>query len=215
MTSEGFLHKYMLNNPRMSLNKCLRSFEIYERHLERFRGTSPVMLEVGVAGGGSLNMWREYLGPGARIVGVDNVPAGKVHENENIETFVGYQDDPALVAQILQKYPIIDIVLDNGSHQMKDMIGAFQLLYDRIAPCGVYIVMDTHTSYRTDGAGGAKVPGGFMEFVKERLDKMNTMHTRGALEVSHFTDAICCYDSAVIFERRMPGNRQSISSSAI
>ena len=34
-------------------------FNIYERHFERFRARSPVMLEIGVMGGGSLAMWKD------------------------------------------------------------------------------------------------------------------------------------------------------------
>jgi hypothetical protein len=211
MPSDGFLHKYFLNNSGKLLKKWMHYFDIYDRHLSRFRGSAPVMLEIGVLGGGSLAMWKDYLGLEAKIVGIDINPACKAHEAEDIEVFIGSQDDPALIRQLLEKYPRLDIVLDDGSHKMSHMIRSFELLYDHIAPRGVYIVEDTHTCYWPEYEGGLKRQDSFMEFVKDRLDDINAAHSRDALPVSIFTrstDAICCYDSMVVFERRPQGARQ-------
>ena len=218
MPSDGFLHKYFLNSSDKLLNKWIHYFDIYERHLERFRGSAPVMLEIGVFGGGSLAMWKDYLGPGARIVGIDINPACKAHEAENIEIFIGSQDDPDLIKQFLVKYPRPDIVLDDGSHRMAHMIRSFELLYDHVSPRGVYIVEDTHTCYWPEYDGGVRRPGSFMEFVKDRLDDINAAHARDALPVSSFTrstDAVCCYDSVVVFERRPQGARQAPMTQAM
>src|SRR3954451_14611077 len=56
-------------------------FPIYERHLSRFRGQAVHLVEIGVFSGGSLPMWREYLGPRSRITGIDIDPACKAHES--------------------------------------------------------------------------------------------------------------------------------------
>jgi hypothetical protein len=208
--SDGFLHKYFLNNSGKLLHKWMHYFDIYERHLGRFRNTAPVMIEIGVSGGGSLAMWKDYLGLEAKIVGIDIDPACKAHESENIEVFIGSQDDQALIGQVLEKYPRPDVVLDDGSHMMPHMIRSFELLYDHVAPRGVYIVEDTHTCYWPEYEGGLKQLGSFMEFAKDRLDDINAAHSRNALPVSSFTrttDAICCYDSMVVFERRPQGAR--------
>jgi hypothetical protein len=210
--SDGFLHKYFLNNSGKLLHKWMHYFDIYERHLGRFRNTAPVMIEIGVSGGGSLAMWKDYLGPEAKIVGIDIDPACKAHESENIEVFIGSQDDQALIGQVLEKYPRPDVVLDDGSHMMPHMIRSFELLYDHLAPRGVYMVEDTHTCYWPEYERGLKQLGSFMEFAKDRLDDINAAHSRNALPVSSFTrttDAICCYDSMVVFERRPQGARQA------
>lgn len=210
--SDGFLHRYFLNNSHKRLHKWAHYFDIYERHLARFRGTSPVMLEIGVMGGGSLSMWKEYFGSGSRIIGVDINPECKAHEAEGIEVFIGSQDDPAVINAIFSKYPKVDIVLDDGSHIMQHMIASFELMYDRIQPNGVYIVEDTHTCYWPEYGGGLKREGSFMEFVKHKLDEINAVHTRDTLPVTEFTrstDCIACYDSIVAFERRRQGSRQA------
>lgn len=209
---DGFLHRYFLNNSHKRLHKWVHYFDIYERHLERFRGGSPVMIEIGVMGGGSLAMWKEYFGPGSRIIGVDINPQCKAHEAEDIEIFIGSQDDPALIESIFAKYPQIDIVLDDGSHIMQHMIASFELMYQRLQPNGVYMVEDTHTCYRDKFGGGLKRSGSFMEFVKDKLDEINAVHTQGAVPISEFTrstDFIACYDSVVAFERRRQGARQA------
>jgi len=123
-----------------------------------------------------------------------------------------------MIGQVLEKYPRLDVVLDDGSHKMPHMIRSLELLYDHLAPRGVYMVEDTHTCYWPEYEGGLKQPGSFMEFVKDRLDDINAAHSRDALPVSSFTrttDAICCYDSIVVFERRPQGARQAPMTKAM
>jgi cephalosporin hydroxylase len=170
------------------------------------------MLEIGVFGGGSLEMWREYFGSGARIIGLDINPECKKHEQDSIEVFIGSQDDPAIIKQILTKYPKIDIVLDDGSHINEHMVSTFELLYDLISPKGVYMVEDAHTCYWDDYGGGLKRPGTFIEYAKNKIDDINAVHSRGALPVSPFTrstDCISVYDSIVVFEKWPQGTRQA------
>jgi len=209
---DGFLHKYFLNNSDKRLHKWVHYFDIYERHLERFRGTSPVMIEIGVMGGGSLAMWKAYLGPGSRVIGVDINLACKAHEADGVDIFIGSQDDPATIDAIFSKYPEVDIVLDDGSHLMHHMVSSFDLMYHRIHANGVYIVEDTHTCYWSEYGGGVGKEGSFMEFAKKKIDEIHAVHTRGDLSVSDFTrstDCIAFYDSVVVFERRRQGQRQA------
>ncbi len=208
----SFLHRYFLNNSHKRLHKWIHYFDIYETHFARFRGKAPVMVEVGVMGGGSLKMWKEYFGEGSRIVGVDINPDCKVHEGEGIEVFIGSQDDPALIDAIFAKYPHVDLVLDDGSHMMRHMIATFELMYDRVQPKGVYMVEDTHTCYWSEYGGGLRREGSFMEFAKQKFDEINAVHSRGAVPVTSFTRStacVACYDSVVVFERRPQGQRQA------
>jgi len=210
--SDGFLHRYFLNNGRKRLHKWVHYFDIYERHFGRFRGRAPVMLEIGVAGGGSLQMWKDYFGHESKIIGLDIEPRCKEHEAEGIEIFTGSQDDPAVLQSILDKYPQIDIVLDDGSHIMHHMISTFEMLYPKIGANSVYMVEDCHTCYMDSFDGGVGRAGSFMEMVKNKLDEINAVHTDGAIPVSDFTrttDSVCCYDSVIVFEKRPQGARQA------
>lgn len=207
----GFLHRYFLNNHGKDIHKWLHYFDVYERHFERFRDRQPVVVEVGVFRGGSLEMWRAYFGAGARIVGIDIDPACKAHESEGIEVFVGSQDDPQLLDRIVAKYGPIDIVIDDGSHHAHHVVATFQHLYGHVQPHGVYFVEDTHTSYWDEYGGGLGRAGSFMEFAKGKLDEINAVHTRDAVQPTPFTretDAICIYDSVVVFEKKPQARRQ-------
>ena len=50
------------------MHKWHHYFEVYERHFGRFAHANPAVLEIGVGGGGTLEMWREYFGKGARML---------------------------------------------------------------------------------------------------------------------------------------------------
>jgi hypothetical protein len=211
---DGFLHRYFLNNPAKRLHKWMHYFDIYERHFERFRGKCPVVLEIGVMGGGSLEMWREYFGSGCKIVGIDLNPACKAHEAEDIEIFVGSQDDASFITAVLAKHSQINVAIDDGSHLSHHQRASFELLYHRISPRGVYLVEDTHTNYWPDSGyeGGLKKPGTFIEFCKDKVDEIGAATSRGALEPTPFTastDSITFYDSVVVFEKRRQGSRQA------
>ena len=211
--TDGFLHKYFLNNNDKRLYKLVHYFDIYERHLSRFRDKAPVMIEIGVFGGGSLSMWKEYFGKGCQIIGIDIDPRCGKYESGQIEIFIGSQDDPDLINRIFDKYPRVDIVLDDGSHMMKHMTASFELMYDRVDKNGLYIVEDTHTCYWPEYQGGLRETGSFIEFTKNKLDELNAVHSKGAVAVSNFTkstDSICVYDSVVVFERRVQGMRQAL-----
>jgi len=209
----GFLHKYILNNSHKRMNKWIHYFDIYERHFNRFRGNSPVMIEIGVSGGGSLAMWKEYFGSGSHIIGIDIDPKCKAHEMDGVDVFIGSQDDPNIIDSIFLKYPKIDIVLDDGSHIMKHMISSFELMYDRIHSNGVYMVEDAHTCYMDKYDGGLKREGSFMEFAKQKIDELNAVYIKAELPITKFTrstDSISFYDSVVVFERHRQGKRQQL-----
>src|SRR5688572_15994126 len=57
------------------VHKWVHYLPIYDRYFSAMRGTQFKFLEIGVFGGGSLDMWREYFGPDAKIFGVDVNPA--------------------------------------------------------------------------------------------------------------------------------------------
>ena len=56
-------------------------FYVYEEIFKRFRNEKITFVEIGVKRGGSLLMWRDWLGPKARIIGVDLDPNAKKWKN--------------------------------------------------------------------------------------------------------------------------------------
>ncbi len=118
--------------------------EIYERHLRRFRGADVTLLEIGVAGGGSLAMWRDYLGPRAQIHGVDSDPRCVALAGANVQILIGDQGDPAFWVSTLDDLADIDIVIDDGGHLAHQQAVTLECLLARMNPGGVYACEDIH-----------------------------------------------------------------------
>ncbi len=194
---------FLVNNSRSS-SKWKHYFPIYERYFRDFVNKSIVFLEIGVGRGGSLQMWKRYFGPHARIVGIDVDPECKTLEEDQIEVRIGQQQDPQFLQSILEEFGPLDIVLDDGSHMMSHVIASFEFLYPRVARNGIYMVEDLHTAYWPEYEGGLHRPTSFIEICKNLIDELNADHSRGALAPSQFTKttlAIHFYDSVVVFER--------------
>jgi len=182
--------------------------EIYHRHFKRYRGKSPVVLEIGVSQGGSLEMWRDYFGPGCRLFGVDIDPRCKTIENENTTILIGDQSDRGFLAQVRRAVPRLDILIDDGGHVMNQQIATFEELYPHIVEDGVYLCEDLHSSYLPKYGGGYRAPGTFMEYSKKLIDQLNAWYSEDdddGLEVNDFTRTTCSmhyYDSVLVIEKR-------------
>lgn len=121
-------------------------FDIYERHLSRFRHTEVNVLEIGVYSGGSLEMWKHYFGPLSHIFGVDIEPACRTYEDESVKIFIGSQGDRAFWKRFKQEVENLDIVIDDCSHQAEDQIISFEELLPHLRPGGTYLCEDiTHS----------------------------------------------------------------------
>lgn len=132
------------NTTGPGLWKWRHYFDIYERHFSRFRGKSPTVLEIGVYSGGSLAMWRDYFGAGARIVGVDIEPSCKSYESEDVRIFIGDQADRGFWERLRQEVPKVDIVIDDGGHLPEQQMVSMEELLPHLAPGGVYLCEDIH-----------------------------------------------------------------------
>jgi hypothetical protein len=191
-------------NQQRSIHKWKHYFPAYERHLARFQGQDVVLIEIGCGGGGSLQMWKRFLGPHARIIGLDVRPECAEFEEDQISVRIGDQSDPAFLEKVLQEFGTPDVVIDDGSHVMAHIAVSFQTLYLRLARAGVYIVEDLHTAYWPGFGGGLRREGSFIEITKHLIDELNADHSRGQLAPTEFTRttlSMHIYDSMVVFER--------------
>ena len=190
------------------IRKWEHYFPVYERHFGPWRGRSLTFLEVGVAHGGSLAMWRRFFGPLATVIGVDIDPKCRAHEENGVFVRIGDQSDPKFLQSLVDEFGVPDVVLDDGSHQMAHIHATFDALYPRMDKNGVYMVEDLHAAYWPDFGGGLKEPGSFIERAKSLVDQLNADHARGALTPDAFTRetlSIAFYDSMVVFEKgRVP-----------
>jgi hypothetical protein len=200
------LRAYFESNPGRMIHKWDHYFEVYERHLTRYRGTDVVVVEIGVYQGGSLQMWKHYFGPRAQIWGIDVKPICGQFTEEQINIVIGDQGDAAFLESLARQLPRIDVLIDDGGHRMRQQRTTFETLFPRIAEDGIYICEDLHTSYWPDYGGGHLNPRSFIEFSKNLVDRLNAWHSKEAsLAVSDFTRSaysLHYYDSMLVIEKR-------------
>jgi hypothetical protein len=120
-------------------------FDIYDRHFNKFRDTEVHILEIGIFSGGSLDMWRDYFGPRAYIYGVDIEEACRAYERDRTKILIGDQGDRQFWRTFREQVPLLDIVVDDGSHQTEDQIVTFEQLLPHLRP-GVYTYARTCTA---------------------------------------------------------------------
>jgi len=201
------LEAYFLNNPGRMIHKWMHYFEIYDRHLSRFRGSKVNLIEIGVAQGGSLQMWKHYFGEQASIWGVDINPLVKQFEEDRIKIIIGDQGDRGFLRELAREVPRMDILIDDGGHTMTQQRATMEELFPKIDANGVYICEDLHTSYWREFGGGHLDPRSFIEFSKNYIDRLNAWHSQDLrnLNVSEFTrsaHSMHFYDSMLVIEKR-------------
>jgi len=200
------LEKYFTDNKGNYINKWKHYFDIYDKHLSRFRNREVHILEIGVYHGGSLQMWKNYFGHQARIYGVDINPDCKKLEEEQISIFIGSQEDRLFLRSLKNKIPKLDILIDDGGHTMKQQITTFEELYEHIQPDGIYLCEDLHTSYRRKWGGGYKRKGSFIEYSKNFIDYINAWHSQSrklkVTELTKITYSLHYYLSMLVIEKK-------------
>jgi len=192
-----------LTNQQRPIHKWIHYFPIYERHLAPFRNRPATFLEIGCGRGGSLQMWKRWLGPLVTIVGLDIEPECRTFEEDQIHVRIGDQKDPNVLSALREEFGPFDVVVDDGSHVMDDITASFEHLYPSMPTSGVYIVEDLQTAYWPEYGGGLKREGTFIEHAKDLVDRLNA-YSRGELEPDPFTEetwGIHFYDSMIVFER--------------
>jgi 23S rRNA U2552 (ribose-2'-O)-methylase RlmE/FtsJ len=193
-------------------------FEVYERLFAPLRNANATVLEIGVQGGGSLEMWRSYFGDGARIYGIDVDPGAKRNEDIATRVFIGDQADRNFLREVRRQIGRADIIIDDGGHLASQQITSFEELYSMLSETGFYVVEDTHTAVwggryndRQDGQNilsfaincCAKLMewSGRPEYFQQLMTDQNVLLADKASEFCRTTKSISFYDSLVIFER--------------
>ena len=200
------LLKFFEQGDHRQIHKWAHYFEIYDRYFAKFRGKDLSLMEFGVSHGGSLQMWRQYFGPEARIYGVDLDPRCLALEEEGIKIMIADQGNREMMEAIKLTVEPLDIVIDDGGHRMNQQICTFETMFSHLKEGGIYLAEDLHTSYWPEFGGGYRNPGSFIEYAKRLIDKLNSWHIRNNEEPhSDFSGsayAMHFYDSVLVIEKR-------------
>lgn len=121
---------------------------IYQRYFAEITAPEPVILELGVHRGDSLEMLADYF-PAALVLGVDANPMDMVFSTPRIRTYQGLQDDAALHARIAAENNIsaYDLIIDDCAHIGSTAAASFEILFPGLKPGGLYIIEDWGAGY--------------------------------------------------------------------
>ena len=122
----------------------------YARYLEPLREAPRALriLEIGVRGGSSLQLWHAYF-PRATIIGIDislkNTNLAGL--SERVTVMECDQSDPVALQRVIDRVGgEFDVIIDDGGHTMQQQQVSLGFLLPHLAPGGLYIVEDLHTS---------------------------------------------------------------------
>ena len=145
MNADSTLNSF-LNSPYFSI-KHTNYFDIYDKILCEFVGKKITFVEIGVLEGGSLFMWRSFLGKEARIIGIDLNPEAIKWRKYGFEIYIGDQSSPQFWQDLFGEIGSIDVLLDDGGHRNDQQIVTTESALPYILDGGFVIVEDTHTSF--------------------------------------------------------------------
>jgi SAM-dependent methyltransferase len=207
MASRGNpLESYFRQNQGRLIHKWMHYFQIYDRHFTPYRKRPVTVVEFGVSHGGSLQMWKEYFGRKARIIGVDIDPRCKELAEGRVEVIIGDQEDRDFLRSFRERVGPIDILIEDGGHTMGQQIATFEEMWPAVRDGGVYLVEDLHTSYWPEYEGGYERKGTFIEYAKHLIDQQNAWHSKdkesfAADEYTRTIRAMHIYDSVIVFDK--------------
>lgn len=127
--------------------------ETYDRLFAPFRHGC-AMMEIGLAMGDSLKLWREYF-TDSNIIGVDisivfrHDYLNGIDNNGNMNAFWEVDATNEVILDFIKAFKdtrmnltCFDIIIDDGSHMEADQIKTFNMLKSKMNPGGVYIIED-------------------------------------------------------------------------
>ncbi|MDR1020189.1 MAG: class I SAM-dependent methyltransferase [Synergistaceae bacterium] len=207
------LYHDFLTNDQRTIHKWLHYFPIYEKFFNKFINNSVTLWEIGVFKGGSLQMWKRYLGPFAIIVGIDIDSRCKTVEENQIHVRTGDQSDTKFLQSVIDEFGAPDIVIDDGSHRDKDIYTTFNFLYEKVSKNGIYLVEDLHALYMDGTGNDLKDKMEFIDLCKELTECFSDCGHNGCRgRFFEMTYSMSFYDSVAVFQKaeRMKGKQGKI-----
>lgn len=150
----------------------------YERLLAPLRQEPLRMLEIGIQNGGSLEIWARYFAEARSLVGCDINPdcARLQYDDPRVTVIVADANTDETQARVRAISPVLDLVIDDGSHTSSDIVRSFGRYFPMLAEGGIFIAEDLHCSYWKEFEGGLFDPTSSMSFFKALADVINHEH---------------------------------------
>lgn len=190
----------LYRNLERSIYKIDNYLEFYEKKLFGFRGFPITLVEVGVFGGGSLELWQRYLHPDSRIIGVDLNQEAARFVPDGCLFYCFNQEDPKAWNDFFDQVGPVDVLIDDGGHLDNQQIQTIQSVVPRLNSGGLLFIEDLFFSYRN--SQGNPSQRSCINFLRKIIDELNYKYVEfnatnisplaGFIEEISFGTAIAC-----------------------
>ena len=144
--SNSEIYKIFKNSQKFSI-KWTSYFQVYDQIFKKYKNKKITFVEVGVANGGSLFVWKKYFSKKSRIIGIDLNPKAKKLRKHGFEIYIGNQAKKEFWNNFYHKVGKIDILLDDGGHKNLQQVSTVHYSLPHIKNDGIIVVEDTHASF--------------------------------------------------------------------
>ena len=129
-----------LETDKESVHSYITNF--YEKELAKFRKKKPVVVEVGVLYGGSIELAHNYFCDKSHIIGFDIQMLPHVVEWAKDKTNIQLINSDAYNLGLSQSVPDMDIFIDDGPHTLQSQKRAIDLYLPKVKSGGLFVIED-------------------------------------------------------------------------
>ena len=189
--------------------------ERYCQFFEPIRQNVKKVLEIGIASGASLKMWRDYF-PNAVIHGVDHnqafVDAMTAQKEPRIESIFGDASEVGFWVGFEHYWHTdFDLVIDDASHSVWATYQAFKFGWRLLKPLGYWVIEDVHAgfdaAYRRDNAANGlpvtwSVPTLIADLSLGRLHEFGSNQS-GQSDGTGDIESVTYFKSLIVIQKRL------------
>ena len=182
----------------------------YQELFSPWRNEPINVIEIGVKGGASLNVWLRYFSR-ATIIGIDINPQCARLAGDRVVIEIGSQENPEFLHAVCAKHPP-SIIIDDGSHLAHHVLYSFQRMFPALLPGGLYVIEDLAFHFGASGdnwkgKGTVSPPEYFLDLARGRLStKPNNAAWGDERYIFDHVDSVTFVGSAVAIRKRTPRN---------
>ena len=179
-------YRSFMDSPYFSI-KHTNYFDVYDKLLTKFIGETITFVEIGILDGGSLFMWRDFLGKNARIIGVDLNPEATKWREHGFEIFIGDQSSSQFWVDFFGEIGDIHVLLDDGGHRNDQQIITTRSALPHILDGGLIIIEDTQTSFMKFESFRKY---SFVSFLKDKIKSLNARSDELDIKKDVFSNSV-------------------------
>ena len=137
----------LVDNSRTDKNTVHAYLNLYQKLIEDKKITAKNILEIGIGGGGSIQLWNDFF-LNADIYSIDITPMNWVFEKllplDRVTLYTGLDayDEKIFNSYFYKKNIKFDMILDDGAHTLETMIKFIELYSKVLNDDGILIIED-------------------------------------------------------------------------